>query len=124
NRHNNSDCAHCLRDTHKIRLAGDVLELIQRDYRRHSRRRNCACIPCRADRLDGCAIPFKCLEEAIKILNCLHEKWDPRRPVNQPLSDLTEAEKEANLEAVKENDPVVFDPKIQLGKRTDGFRIF
>ncbi|KAJ7831992.1 hypothetical protein B0H13DRAFT_2430136 [Mycena leptocephala] len=124
NWHNNSDCAYCLRSNHKIRLTGDVLNLIQRYYRHHSRRRNCACNPCKADRLAGCAVPFKCLEEAVTILNCIHEKWDPRRPVNQRLPDLTEEEKKANLEALEKNDPIVFDPRIQPRSRVDGFRIF
>ncbi|KAJ7782178.1 hypothetical protein B0H14DRAFT_2232663, partial [Mycena olivaceomarginata] len=77
-RRNNSKCAQCLRDTHNVRTAGNVLNIVERNYQGHSRRRNCACRTCREDRLQGCSAPYLCLEEAIKMLDCLFEKWDPR----------------------------------------------
>ncbi|KAJ7831750.1 hypothetical protein B0H13DRAFT_1654551 [Mycena leptocephala] len=124
NRHNNSVGALCLRANHESKLTGDLLKMIQRDYSRHNRRRNCACPPCKADRQAGCRAPFKCLEEAITILDCVYEKWDPRSPLNQPLPNLTEDEKETNLKAFDEDGTIMFDPKVQLETCIDGFRIF
>ncbi|KAJ7809293.1 hypothetical protein B0H14DRAFT_2867410 [Mycena olivaceomarginata] len=82
-RRNNSKCAKCLRDFHKVQATGDVLAIVERDYQGHSRRRNCPCRTCREDQLRGCSAPYLCLEEAIKMLDCLYEKWDPRIEVNQ-----------------------------------------
>ncbi|KAJ7351635.1 hypothetical protein DFH08DRAFT_694783 [Mycena albidolilacea] len=89
-RRNNSKCAQCLRDCHSVRSTGDVLATVERNYQRHNRRRNCACQPCREDRLRGCIAPYLCLEEAIKMLDCLYEKWDPRVEVNQRAEGLSD----------------------------------
>ncbi|KAJ6571140.1 hypothetical protein B0H19DRAFT_885698, partial [Mycena capillaripes] len=123
-KHNNSTCAKCLRDHHRARSVGDILKIVERNYYRHYRRRNCACTSCKADRQMRCDSPYKCQEEAIKFLACLYEKWEPRQPVNQPNSDLTLDEKEANHAALKSAEIVTFDPKIKLTKLVDGFRIF
>ncbi|KAJ7727177.1 hypothetical protein B0H14DRAFT_2410293, partial [Mycena olivaceomarginata] len=84
---------------------------------------NCACRPCRDDGAADCGAPNKCLEEAIKFLNCLHEKWDPRIQVHQTIPDLSEEQSSDNTEALEEDEPVIFDPKIHLSKRLDWFRI-
>ncbi|KAJ7342387.1 hypothetical protein DFH08DRAFT_622731, partial [Mycena albidolilacea] len=89
----------------------------------HRQRKNCACRPCREDRAIGCGAPNKCLEEAIKFLNCLHEKWDPRSQVHQTIPELSEEQLNDNCDALEEDKPVFFDPKIHLSKRIDGFRI-
>ncbi|KAJ7830940.1 hypothetical protein B0H14DRAFT_2806305 [Mycena olivaceomarginata] len=123
-RRNNSKCAKCLRDSHNVRTTGDVLAVVERNYQRHSRRRNCACQTCKEDRLRGCVAPYLCLEGAIKILDCLYEKWDPRVEVNQQVQGLTEETKQDNIEALEVDEPVIFDPSIHLEKRVDGFRIF
>ncbi|KAJ6450258.1 hypothetical protein C8R45DRAFT_849140, partial [Mycena sanguinolenta] len=123
-KHNNSACAKCLRDKHGARSTGDMLGIVERNYLRHSRRSNCACAPCREDRQNGCEKPYRCQEEAIKILACLHEKWDPRLNVKQPNPELSTEEKEGNLNAFKENEIVTFDPAIKLNRLVDGFRIF
>ncbi|KAJ7136377.1 hypothetical protein C8R43DRAFT_823550, partial [Mycena crocata] len=124
-RHNNTKCAACLRENHGVRTVGDVLHITERNYARHSRRRNCACNSCKSDRLAGCDSPFKCQEEAVKILDCIHEKWDPQRTVTQTNKELTLDEKQANKEALAEKRAVLFDPSITLqGSRKEGFRIF
>ncbi|KAJ6491823.1 hypothetical protein C8R47DRAFT_976306 [Mycena vitilis] len=124
-RHNNSSCAKCLRDNHRVRDARDILDILERNYDRHSRRRNCACIPCKSDRRAGCDTPYKCHEEGIKLLDCLDEKWDPRQAVRQSNKDLTEDERKSNSQAITDKEPVVFDPRIALeGPLTEGFRIF
>ncbi|KAJ7430777.1 hypothetical protein FB451DRAFT_1038724 [Mycena latifolia] len=125
NRHNNSNCAKCLRNIHGVRTVGHILDIIQRNYHRHSRRRNCACNSCRADRLLGCDYPYKCQEEAIKILDCIDEKWDPRCTTNQPNAELTAEERTANSQALEDKKEVIFDPRITLNQpSSNGFRIF
>ncbi|KAJ7364646.1 hypothetical protein DFH08DRAFT_681651 [Mycena albidolilacea] len=121
---NNSKCAKCLRDFHEVQATGDVLAIVERDYQGHSRRHNCACRTCREDRLRGCSAPYLCLEEAIKMLDCLYEKWDPRIEVNQRTPRLTEEWKQKNTNTIEADDPVLFDPSIHLENRVDGFRIF
>ncbi|KAJ7726068.1 hypothetical protein B0H14DRAFT_2272316, partial [Mycena olivaceomarginata] len=78
---------------------------------------NCACRTCREDRATGCGAPNKCLEEVIKFLNSLHEKWDPHTQVNQTIPDLTEEQSNDNIKALEEDELVLFDPKIHPSKR-------
>ncbi|KAJ7763070.1 hypothetical protein B0H16DRAFT_1311422, partial [Mycena metata] len=124
NRLNNTSCSNCLRDKHGAVTVGHVLKIVQKNYVRHYRRRNCACESCRAERAAGCDAPYKCYEEAVKILDCLNEKWDPRSTVNQPNPELTEEEAAANVQALDEKEPVIFNPNIKIKKLADGFRIF
>ncbi|KAJ7032636.1 hypothetical protein C8F04DRAFT_1184821 [Mycena alexandri] len=123
-RHNNSKCANCLRDIHGVRTVGHVLEIVRRNYHQHYRRRNCACNICRSDRAAGCDSPYKCHEEAVKILDCIDEKWDPRMAVNMPNPELTPEEVQQNSEAISDKDCVIFDPKMTLQNLSGGFRIF
>ncbi|KAJ7045183.1 hypothetical protein C8F04DRAFT_941214, partial [Mycena alexandri] len=123
-RHNNSVCATCLRNKHGVRSVEDILIVIERNYYRHSRRRNCACDSCKSDRLKGCEYPYKCQEEAIKILDCINEKWDPRLEVNQPNAELTNEELARNTTAIDEKEEVIFDPKITMNRVEDGYRVF
>ncbi|KAJ7788808.1 hypothetical protein B0H14DRAFT_2397988 [Mycena olivaceomarginata] len=123
-KHNNSECARCLRDNHNMRTTGDTLAIVERNYFRHSRRKNCACGSCREDRGRGCISPYLCQEEAIKFLDGLAEKWDPRRKINQPCAELTEEEIDANKAAMDKDEPVIFDPKIIVHKLSEVFRIF
>ncbi|KAJ7860657.1 hypothetical protein B0H14DRAFT_2309394, partial [Mycena olivaceomarginata] len=115
--------AKCLRDTHDMRSAGDALAIVEHNYAQHQQHKNCACRPYREDRAAGCGAPNKCLEEAIKFLNSLHKKWDPRTQVHQTIPDLTEEQSNDNLEALEEDEPVLFNTKIHLSKRVDRFRI-
>ncbi|KAJ7018664.1 hypothetical protein C8F04DRAFT_894320, partial [Mycena alexandri] len=96
----------------------------RRNYHRHYRRRNCACNTCRSDRGAGCDSPYKCHEEAVKILDCIDEKWDPRIAVNLPNPELTKEEVQLNAQALIDKDSVIFDPSITLQNLSDGFRIF
>ncbi|KAJ7722912.1 hypothetical protein B0H14DRAFT_2411353, partial [Mycena olivaceomarginata] len=123
-KHNNSDCPGCLRDKHRVRTTGDILKIVERNYSQHNRRRNCACRPCREDSGAGCNAPYKCLDEAIRFLNDLAEKWDPRVMVNQPNPELSEEQKDCNKDALEEDETLVFDPAITGKKLTDAFRIF
>jgi hypothetical protein len=114
---NNSKKAKCLCDNHDIRSAGDTLAIVERNYTNHQQRKNWACRPCRDDRGAGYGAPNNCLKEAIKLLNCLHEKWDLCIQVHQTIPDLSEEQSNDNIEALEEDEPVIFDPKIHLSKR-------
>jgi hypothetical protein len=90
-RRNNTNLAKCLRNNHGIVTVGDTLHLIERNYHRHSRRCNCACNSCKSDRQKGCEAPYKCQEEAVKIIDCLSEKWPTF--LRQPTKCRTEYER-------------------------------
>ncbi|KAJ6594981.1 hypothetical protein B0H10DRAFT_1829527, partial [Mycena sp. CBHHK59/15] len=62
----------------------------------------------------GCIKPFHCQEEAIKLLDCLHPKWDPRHLIHQPNPELTAEEHAANIFALEDQNPITFDPNITL----------
>ncbi|KAJ7077991.1 hypothetical protein B0H15DRAFT_762500, partial [Mycena belliarum] len=124
-RHNNTRNADCLRENHGVIKVGDVTNLINRNYICHSRRRNCACTPCKDDRSQGCNAPYKCQEEAIKILDCLNEKWDPRKEIAPTNPDLLPDERDKNVQALAEKEVLTFDPKVIMnGPSVDGYRIF
>ncbi|KAJ7128148.1 hypothetical protein C8R43DRAFT_835695, partial [Mycena crocata] len=123
-RHNNTNCAKCLSTNHRVKTVGHISSIIQRNYARHNRRRNCACPSCKEDRRMGCDAPYKCQEEALKILDCLNDKWDPRQNTHQLNADLSKEELLVNSEAIINKDEVIFDPKITLCSVEDGYRIF
>jgi hypothetical protein len=107
-----------------MHTTGDALAIVERNYFRHSRQKNCACGSCRKDRGRGCNSPYLCQEEAIKFLDGLAEKWDPRRKINQPYAELTKEEIDANQAAIDKDEPVTFDPKITVDRLPEFFRVF
>jgi ribonuclease HI len=113
---NNSKRAKCLRDNHDMRSAGDALVIVEHNYTNHQQHKNCACRPCRDDGAADCGAPNKCLEEAIKFLNCLHEKWDPRIQVHQTIPDLSEEQSSDNTEALEEDEPCKGNLKLGVGR--------
>ncbi|KAJ7672042.1 hypothetical protein B0H14DRAFT_2219839, partial [Mycena olivaceomarginata] len=97
----------------------------ERSEERHRRRKNCACSACRIDRAAGCAAPYKCQEQALKLLDCMHPKWDPRRSVRQINPELTDEELEQNLHALEKGEPLLFDSNITLkADISKAFRVF
>ncbi|KAJ7815789.1 hypothetical protein B0H14DRAFT_2171639, partial [Mycena olivaceomarginata] len=125
NKLNNSDCAKCLRNNHKVVTVGDMVQVAASTHTMHKRRCNCACPPCRADRNQGCLNPYKCRDEALKILDCLNEKWDPRREVIKRNDDLTDDEIQANKVAIQNRKPALFNTAITLKTNiANAFRLF
>ncbi|KAJ7928200.1 hypothetical protein B0H13DRAFT_1567846, partial [Mycena leptocephala] len=89
------------------------------------RRRNCACPACKHDRSLGCIKPFACRDEAVKLLDSLHPKWDPRRTIYQSNPGLTVDKQMENKLAFNDKKPVTFDPNITLQSSIAlGFRAF
>ncbi|KAK6983932.1 hypothetical protein R3P38DRAFT_3232937 [Favolaschia claudopus] len=110
-KHNNPKRACCLRDKYGTISVGDMVKIIERNYNRHGRRKKCVC---KADRLIGCKEPYKCQEEAIKFLSCIHDKWNPQVQLKHTIPQLTPEEKEQNIENLSDGEPVVFDTGIEL----------
>ncbi|KAJ7254129.1 hypothetical protein C8J57DRAFT_946308, partial [Mycena rebaudengoi] len=93
--------------------------------RQHFKRVNCACTVCKGARITGCPKPFRCHEEALVLLNCLHPKWDPRRVLHQPNPDLNNEERSENISALDRKNPVIFDPNITVKSNLSlAFRVF
>ncbi|PBK66452.1 hypothetical protein ARMSODRAFT_916747, partial [Armillaria solidipes] len=117
----------CLMEKHEVETAGEAADVTLRlGSATHKGRRNCACDPCRQDRLQrDCENPHECALTADKWLNQLEEKWDPRRLDQNDGLDLTQEDKANNDEARENNGTIRFDPSID-NKSTlaEGIRIF
>ncbi|KAJ6618105.1 hypothetical protein B0H10DRAFT_1795903, partial [Mycena sp. CBHHK59/15] len=111
---NNSRPSKCLRTFHSVRTVGDLMAITTGDNLRHSRRKNCACPTCKYDRNLSCIGPYACRDEAHKLLDCLHLKWDPRCELHQPNPALTTEELLENKQAFDQKEPVIFDPNITM----------
>ncbi|KAJ6554634.1 hypothetical protein B0H19DRAFT_849763, partial [Mycena capillaripes] len=96
---NNSAPSKCLRLIHGVKSVGDTIAITSRESSRHSRRKNCACRACKHDRNRGCIKPYACREEAGKVIDCLHPKWDPRHSVHQLNPGLSTDERIENQNA-------------------------
>ncbi|KAJ7657424.1 hypothetical protein DFH06DRAFT_991016, partial [Mycena polygramma] len=121
---NNSLSSKCLRNIHKVSSVGDLMAITTGESPRHSRRKNCACAACKHDRARGCIKPYACRDEGIKLLDCLHPKWDPRHLICQPNPALTVDELLINQNEYSDNKAVTFDPNITLSNFAHGFRVF
>lgn len=132
NRVNNTPKSRCLRDAHRVRTVGDLLDVIEyRDghpdpSRACARRSNCACSVCRIVRQQtGCSNPHKCYEHAKKILDSLPPKWHPSREPNADGLTLTRRRRDDNEVARQVNGKILFNPSIATGDDlASGFRIF
>ncbi|KAJ3773360.1 hypothetical protein FB446DRAFT_837179, partial [Lentinula raphanica] len=107
----------CLRKNHGVQTVGDLETEAQKICTaRHSRRRNCRCVECVADRARRCNSPFKCYTRANEILRTLPPKWNPA--TEQP------EELRGELDGHQE-DGATFDNRITVeGTLADAFRIF
>ncbi|KAJ7127523.1 hypothetical protein C8R43DRAFT_897268, partial [Mycena crocata] len=126
-RMNNSIASKCLRNNHKIRTIGDVIDFINREdqSRPHYQRINCACWLCKADRDCGCRKPSSCQEQAIKLLNDIFPKWDPRRIIRQSNPPLDHDQQAENISAFESKKPVIFDPNVTVNDSLSStFRAF
>ncbi|KAJ6611211.1 hypothetical protein B0H10DRAFT_1810082 [Mycena sp. CBHHK59/15] len=122
---NNSRPSKCLRTFHSVRTVGDLMAITTGDNLRHSRRKNCACPTCKYDRNLSCIGPYACRDEAHKLLDCLHLKWDPRCELHQPNPALTTEELLENKQAFDQKEPVIFDPNITMKLSIAlGFQVF
>ncbi|KAG2148794.1 hypothetical protein DEU56DRAFT_716518, partial [Suillus clintonianus] len=118
----------CLQQVHKIRTVNDLMKLKDRrtTNTNHRERSNCACEPCKNDRIEGCKNPHKCTITALTILTKLSQKLNP---LDSPPDDgltLTHRRKEKNARAIsQQRGDIVFDPSITEKKDlSECFRIF
>ena len=112
----------CLRRVHGVSTVGDTVRVTRRlteifmdksgKLRRHLPWKNCACPPCKADRIAGCQDPSKCCATAKDLTNLLFPKYAADwNPPTDGLS-LTPNRLRANVEAIAENDVITFNPSI------------
>ncbi|KAJ6523758.1 hypothetical protein B0H19DRAFT_874301, partial [Mycena capillaripes] len=82
------DSLKCLRHNHEVKSVGDVMAIADRRTVVANRphlvnpsgigRKNCACPPCRRDRIEfGCKNPGECVETARAFIDCIQPKWSP-----------------------------------------------
>ncbi|KAJ7154899.1 hypothetical protein C8R43DRAFT_863419, partial [Mycena crocata] len=122
---NNSTSSKCLRTIHGVLTVGDLMSFTTGESPRHSRRKNCACPACKYDRNLGCIKPYMCREEALKLLDCIHPKWDPRHHIHESNPGLTDDELSENQKAFEEKKAVIFDTNITLQSSIKlAFRVF
>ncbi|PBK85249.1 hypothetical protein ARMGADRAFT_942283, partial [Armillaria gallica] len=117
----------CLMEKHEVETAGDAADVAQRLHIvTHKKRCNCACSVCHHDRLQGgCNNPHKCMLAVEKVLDCLTEKWNPRRPDQDDGLALTPEDKTRNEEARETNGRIRFNPDIDSESLlTDRVRVF
>ncbi|KAJ7271394.1 hypothetical protein B0H12DRAFT_1003102, partial [Mycena haematopus] len=113
----------CLRENHKIltvRLGDTVVRGGKKDAPRHKPNNRCCCDTCRDVReTTGCKTPDKCFTRARRLLDALHEKWDPRKPQPEDYEEEQEPLGDPDSESAQ------FDPRITThGTIADTFRIF
>ena len=107
--------AKCQRQNHKIKTVRDLTNLATEALpQRHKTRKNCACQVCAQARQKGCKDPNKCKAAALKTLNSLQPKWDPRQ---QEQNDGLENDNTIRPE-------VWFNPCVRTNHIEDGFRVF
>ena len=124
--------AKCLAKTHKSKRVKDMTNMSARlrdDYERgpHTPIYSCHCEDCERDRRNGCENPQRCAIEALRRLERITPKLNPRRPPNQDGLSLTRRRIERNKLATEEDDEqgITFDPSVtEKTDLSECFRIF
>ncbi|KAJ3851382.1 hypothetical protein EV368DRAFT_17452, partial [Lentinula lateritia] len=77
---NHTNASICLRTKHQTRTVGDALNMTNRlQHPDHEPTSSCQCTECTELReAYNCQHPHGCMNQALKLLNTLPEKWDPR----------------------------------------------
>lgn len=74
---NNHFYAKCLCGNHGILTAGDLLDHLANEPAEHHLTNNCTCSVCMHERSLGCLVPKICRDITQKILDTVHQKWNP-----------------------------------------------
>ena len=122
---NNNKEAKCLRNNHRVKEVGQLLDITERQDRSHKARKNCPCQKCKDTRAESsCPNPHKCNKMAGKILDTLYPKWNPLHRAVPDGLDLTPRRKQRNKEAQENGGPIVFDPCVMQDSMSHTIRIF
>ncbi|TRM66514.1 hypothetical protein BD626DRAFT_451541 [Schizophyllum amplum] len=124
-RYNTARCK-CLRENHAVRTVSDAIRVAEdiTHHDGHSGTHACKCTACGDARAIGCQSPQGCAGAALKILEKIPAKWDPRIHFKADY-ELTDREKEKNKQAKTEGGAVIFDPQLkQESTLQECFRIF
>jgi ribonuclease HI len=128
---NNTPTSKCLREEHKIKTIGDLIQNVRRcrgqtGTQRHLDHTNCACCYCKNDRLSyGCAAPNKCHKMAIQLLEQIQPKWHPNNQSPHDGLTHTQNRRQVNINARRDNKEILFDPSLTSDDDlSHNFRIF
>jgi ribonuclease HI len=128
---NNTPTSKCLRERHKVKTIGDLIQNVRRsrdqtETQRHLDRTNCACHYCKNDRLShGCTTPNKCHKMAMQLLEQIQPKWNPNN--QSPFDGFTHTQnrQQINVTARRDNKEILFDPSLTSDDDlSHNFRIF
>jgi ribonuclease HI/exonuclease III len=121
----------CLKDTHKIVLVRDLMQLANRTRgqstgRRHTNNKRCACNECGEDRRKGCANPNKCSKIALTLLQRMEDTFKEHSAgTTDNLSHTPGRKKKYNDAKAAQGDEVVFDPSVTIkNSLAEAIRIF
>ncbi|KAI5986633.1 hypothetical protein EDD15DRAFT_2174739, partial [Pisolithus albus] len=111
---NNFFYSHCLCDHHHISSTKGITNIAcTRLCTTHTNQGSCDCATCSKLRKSaGCLKPFKCINTAKKILDCLPPKWVPAPLPHRSNPDLTAEGAAQNQLALKNDAPVTFNPML------------
>jgi ribonuclease HI len=91
----------------------------------HRLRTDCSCDTCSHIRdKTYCRNPHKCIEMAKRIMATLPAKWNPNHPTPHNVLYLTPRRRARNKSTESNNDPILFDPNIEVDNPADCIRIF
>ncbi|KAJ3858246.1 hypothetical protein EV359DRAFT_15051, partial [Lentinula novae-zelandiae] len=119
---NHTAASICLRVKHGIRTVGDTLDLANKSQDPgHEQIPSCKCQQCTEIREKyNCNHPHGCINQALKLLNTLPEKWDPRSELPEDYQKQPE-----HTQTTEEDKRLPFDTRVTTeGSLADIFRIF
>ncbi|THU83858.1 hypothetical protein K435DRAFT_733727, partial [Dendrothele bispora CBS 962.96] len=115
---NHTQASQCLKKNHAVRTVGDtetLANMLQNDQ--HTMENNCNCECCTHLRTNPhCEHPHSCMKQALKLINTLPPKWDPRSILPEDYQKKPQR---------TDPDWIPFDARITTnGSLADVFRIF
>ena len=122
---NNGQREVCLRHNHGIISVGDLESFVARVMPGdHRSTKKCKCERCTMDHLSECALPYSCKLAALKLIDKLPPKWDPRILENQSASYPRDADPSED-DTVNNGALITFNPDMTTrGCLAQGFRVF
>jgi ribonuclease HI len=126
----NSKTTECLLENHGVSSLADLIRVSQRIQReqgqnRHVRYRTCKCSDCKADRSNKCESPWRCADEAHKILGKIQPKMNGQEEKSRDGLSLTPNRKAKNRKNLRRRKRVLFNPSVTVnGGQNECIRIF
>ena len=115
---NNGSREVCLQNNHEITTVGELEHFAHRDHLEdHRPADSCKCEACSIEHAGGCTKPHGCQRAALRLLDKLPPKWNPR-VADSTAQDVAEVSNDSD-------DSFTFDANLTTkGTLTEGFRVF